>query len=593
MSRFTSRLFGLALAALASTPAVTAQTVPFETMRSDYRNLRGFNYLATYRTLNVSGASYNGLAWEGVASSTAMWEYYDTSIGGTAELVDEQLGWLKAIGVNTVRVFLSYPCWLEHETPNGNVFIDRFEHFLKLCELNGIYCIPVIWDNTLAGATNPPDLEDYFSSTNFHAWHSNPGIDTINDVVAAPNIKQTGPGKYLKAISEAAYGEPAFLMWDLVNEFAGVSPADMEVFVKKTLDVLESLHPEQDTMLGLIFSQASLPYSYYLPLNELATEGRIDVHAVHNYAASRDALRSFVWDATHILIDPADPSQGTHVPKHVIATENGSPGDSYHYADGLRHALNVRRDELGPGELGLGTLSFSSNVGWNEGRYPFMTAGGLFYPDGTVRDLATVAAFMNTAIAQGHTPPGIPGLTQKQPGDPGFVLQGADPTYVSMNWDERAEHVTLMWTPPDGFDDLAPTLWDYFDILTALDWLNTSVRTPAIFSAKNNGNPYGVGSSEFDCTDGTGNPAFSVLPCSVAEDIDDWRDAIQLTPTGSYPPFVSTPLTMAIEAASTSGGPFDPANNAEHLELLANGTLYYYVDLLRPYVLFQDDNSDQ
>ena len=82
--------------------------------------------------------------------------------GGTADEVDAQLGYLAAIGINSVRVWLSYPLWEEDRGLAANRMVDRFRHFVGLCERHRLYVMPVLWDSHCTGtaACTDPDYSD-------------------------------------------------------------------------------------------------------------------------------------------------------------------------------------------------------------------------------------------------------------------------------------------------------------------------------------------------------------------------------------------------------------------------------------------------
>jgi hypothetical protein len=120
---------------------VHAQT--WEPLRSDYRNLRGINFVAEFPDL--AGAP----DFFGVASPTAMWQFYHQHPSNAAR-IDQQLDWVKRCGVNAVRVFLSFPAWLHHRAnpgPNGNQFVVNFHDFVQRCHARRIYVMPVFWSD--------------------------------------------------------------------------------------------------------------------------------------------------------------------------------------------------------------------------------------------------------------------------------------------------------------------------------------------------------------------------------------------------------------------------------------------------------------
>ena len=128
------RAVALLVVVLASAPGLVAgpghspsvsppQVFPWEDLGQDYERLRGLNFIPTYRSLAGSAGFY------GVASPTAQWWFYDMNMDGTAGEVNAQLGYLKSMGCNAVRVWLSYPAYLgmQGQTPD---LIDKFRFVL-------------------------------------------------------------------------------------------------------------------------------------------------------------------------------------------------------------------------------------------------------------------------------------------------------------------------------------------------------------------------------------------------------------------------------------------------------------------------------
>lgn len=498
------------MALCAASPSV-AVAQGLEPIESNYRNVRGINYLATYPSLN--GQTYTTLDpnnptgpqitlnYEGVSSSTAMWFHYTTGAGGTSTHVSDQLSWLKQSGINTVRVFLSYPAWQyfedfpsENVVPGKNDAVRRYEHFLALCDTHGIWASPVLWDETQA--LGGPDPMPGTPLTNMSTWHVNPGYANITAWLGqSPQLTGTPAEAYLLDFAAASTNAPAFLFWHLMNEPAPPSIAGLQVlanYIAATLGILEANFPQQDTLL-----LAHLTHND--PLTSLATDPRVDLLGVHPYGVTRSWIESTVHDSTNF----PDPNSPTGImQKPVIATEIGSPGFGWSYKDAVQYAIGVPRPDLGVGETGIGYMPWVSNIGSHQHNYPFKDSNGLFYGDGKIREVAEVMAFVNAAIYQSNIYPGQTGtlFTEpalaallKSPGDVDFLPQIS----VGQDRDDYAELTALLAQAPPTFAT-GTELVHYWNLLAS--------TTGALFPHANptlaNPNPYAAtctGGNTYQC----------------------------------------------------------------------------------------------
>ena len=597
---------------LPAPPDSSAQTSLSEPIRGDLRNLRGFNFVAIYPSLNqlaTSGAPagfFNGVEWKGVASSTAMWEYYDTSANGTWNSVDTQLGLIHSIGANSVRVFMSLPAFLHYESqPGPNEYIRRFQHFLDLCAQNNIHCVPVIWDNTGAGSGRQPNYEQYYSEQNLQGWHSNPGLEFAQALVGVEGVNEQSliVENYVTALANAVVNKPAFLMWDLINE--STLPADVNLeLCTRTLDVLEDVQPEQKTILGHVFAFADVPFdSENLtipgPHYQLISDSRIDAHAVHSYSTSRDFLRSMIYDATHIVDRSGPTPLGFLPPKPVVVTELGSSGNGYHYADAIEDAMNVRRDDLTNGvdpepedfTLGVGFFSFSSNVGWDQGNYPFKHESGVFYGNGTVRDLKVVEAHNQAALHWEVVPSRKTDEFQTTAaGQPGFVLQGPIP----LELDESEIHSLLLQLTSGDFYAMFELLpyetsnmepfARYLQMRQVFKVIENGLASTFWFSSRANGNPYN--------SVGAPNGVMLLQDILMASNMGQEFRLVRAAESDPPNPSVweETELIFLIEQATNRT--FDIENDNEHLKLHASITLSEWASFLSRFYEDQQDNID-
>lgn len=583
--------------------------LPYESLHvtpGDYRNVRGFNYIAVYPSLNKIGNVVNGsVEWMGVTSPTVMWENYDPE-GTTGDEVHKQLWTLKQIGVNTIRVFMSYPCWLHHEEyatrhNTSNAYNKRIADFFARCRHTGLKCVVVLWDNTAIGNLHEPRYggpNDYFSENLFQFWHSNPGLTQLNKLLlkGGGSFAGTPAETYLQDIVAAAQTTDSVAVFEVINEpFALVDPVLGQV-IGGTTQVVDAA-TSTPIMLGLPYWDHSMHVHARRP--------EIDILAIHHYAfyATTAALESQVYNATHIRLDP---NQGTALPvmhKPLLLGENGSPGTGHAYTDAFDQAADVPRVDLGPTETGIGFLSFSAMVGWQHGNYPFKHEGGMLYGDGTVRDLSVVQHLRNAAglpastLLEKSSGP-TPACPQNQPAKldnpprAGFVLQGP----VSRDNDSYADRVAWMNATPLDFaavgqvSGCAPHFGAYIELREVFSMAYQSVTAAHDLAILWNAtasfvSPPGLANGNQYASAGTAPPDF-VMPIATRNSIDAHiaATALQLDGNGD---FVPTPFTNNLLSQSSVGPPFDPRIHAEHLALLCVNVFDPWRVMMRDYVIAQ------
>jgi len=112
-------------AAMDAQDGTAAPEAVWEVIRADFSNVRGLNYIASYAPSNV-----------------AMWRFYDH------DRIDRELGYVKALGANSIRVWLA---WVVYQV-EGERFVKKFADFLSLCEKHRITVMPILWDSCFGDA---------------------------------------------------------------------------------------------------------------------------------------------------------------------------------------------------------------------------------------------------------------------------------------------------------------------------------------------------------------------------------------------------------------------------------------------------------
>ncbi len=124
-------------------------------------------------------------------------------------LNDKELGMAKAIGMNTIRVFLQDQLW--QQDPDG--FKRRLDAFLTIASRHGIRPILVIFDSCWdpypkLGPQHPP-----IPGVHNSGWVQSPGAEELTSPADEPRLEA-----YVKGIVGAFANDSRVLAWDIWNE---------------------------------------------------------------------------------------------------------------------------------------------------------------------------------------------------------------------------------------------------------------------------------------------------------------------------------------------------------------------------------------
>ncbi len=126
-----------------------------------------------------------------------------------ADLIAQELGWARELGMNTMRVYLHDLIWAED--PDG--FIDRIDTFLTICQRLRIRPMFVffdgVWDpHPYLGPQRPPRRHVHNSG-----WVQSPGREVLGDPERHDELRD-----YVKGIMHYFANDRRVLAWDLFNE---------------------------------------------------------------------------------------------------------------------------------------------------------------------------------------------------------------------------------------------------------------------------------------------------------------------------------------------------------------------------------------
>lgn len=251
----------------------------------------------------------------------------------------KQLGYGKPLGLNSLRVWLSYRDY--EKDPQG--YIERVRTFISRANQLGYSTMPILFNGN---GLNPDDLK--------------------------PAFRQRGDA-YVKAVVGALKGEPGLLMWDVMNEpltnkYIGNqwNPKQPERnkklidFLRHYVSYVKQVDPVDATTVGYNLANQMEP-----------TADLVDVLSFHEYTPLRSTIEQ--------SYETAEAMSKKYGNKPILNTETGCISRANPYDVVLQ-------------------ISQEHKTGWY--LYNLIIGGywaqvqGIFYPDGTVRDPSTIAAIM-------------------------------------------------------------------------------------------------------------------------------------------------------------------------------------------------------
>ncbi|MEJ2079097.1 MAG: hypothetical protein P8020_19225 [Acidobacteriota bacterium] len=257
--------------------------------------------------------------------------------GEPADL-ERDLGYAKRLNLNGTRIWLSY----RRYESDPLAYIDRLRNYIRTSHRLDFSTMPILWNGN---GLDPDTLK--------------------------PEFRERGDA-YVKAIVEAVKDEPGLLMWDIMNEpltnpyYGRASEeertqreAEITEFIRYYIAYVKKLDPVNATTVGYEKSSQLEP-----------TADLVDVLSFHDYTP----LRSTVEEAYRIAEGLSD-----EFAKPMLNTETGCIARANPYDMVLEIAEKHK--------TGWYLFSLMVQGYWGE-------IHGLFYPDGTVRDPAAIAAIL-------------------------------------------------------------------------------------------------------------------------------------------------------------------------------------------------------
>ena len=126
------------------------------------------------------------------------------------ETIDEELGWARAIGYNSIRVQLQQAVW--KADPDG--FLKRLDRLLELAAKHDLRVVPILFDDLNVAGENPrvgAQPEPVPGEHNAR-WVPSPGADAVKDRGRWPELET-----YVRDVLDHSKNDKRVLYWDLYN----------------------------------------------------------------------------------------------------------------------------------------------------------------------------------------------------------------------------------------------------------------------------------------------------------------------------------------------------------------------------------------
>ena len=199
--------------------------------------------------------------------------------------IDQELGWARHIGFNTLRVYLHDKAWAAD--PEG--FKKRIDGFLNICSSHHIRPMFVFFDDCWSATSNIGKQPDPRPGVHNSGWLQSPGKASVNDLSTWPGLE-----KYVTDIVTSFGKDDRILMWDLYNEPGNLGQLNKSLpLLEKVFDWARAAHPSQPVSAGL-WNWASTCDE----LNKFQL-AHSDVITFHDYNPPADAKQRIAELKTH------------------------------------------------------------------------------------------------------------------------------------------------------------------------------------------------------------------------------------------------------------------------------------------------------
>lgn len=208
-----------------------------------------------------------------------MWqaETFDTAV------INRELGWASAIGMNTMRVFLHHLAW----QIDSSGFKFRVDQYLKIADKHGITTVLVFFDDCWNPSYNAGKQPEPKPGVHNSGWLRDPGNLIFSDPKLIYILEL-----YVKDVLRTFRNDSRILFWDLYNEPGNSKYGDKSLpLLKKVFEWAHQVNPSQPLSSGVWRNDLK-------NLNKFQFENS-DIITYHNYKsdtlhqAAIDSLKAF------------------------------------------------------------------------------------------------------------------------------------------------------------------------------------------------------------------------------------------------------------------------------------------------------------
>ncbi len=209
--------------------------------------------------------------------------------------IDEELGWAKSIGFNTMRVFLHDLVW--EENPEG--FFERVDKFLEIADKHNIKIMFVFFDscwNPIAKLGKQPSPRKYIHNS---GWLQSPARIRLFDKTQWDILE-----KYVTDVITRYKNDKRVIVWDLFNEPAQLqgnkfgNESDkvepVKELLKKVFQWARNANPSQPLTVG-VYSRPPFKHKYKSAHGEgeiALTESDVISFHVYNTKISEECVKN-------------------------------------------------------------------------------------------------------------------------------------------------------------------------------------------------------------------------------------------------------------------------------------------------------------
>ncbi len=255
--------------------------------------------------------------------------------------IRKELGYGKAIGMNSTRICLYYRRYKQ----NPEEYLNTFRDYVRICHSMGISVMPIIWDGC-----------------------------SLDPAILKPEFWEKEGDPYVRHLIEFMKGEPGIICWDVMNEPTcnpyhdncsseeekAAHRAEIFAHVRHYCKLVKKLDKVNPITVGVQFS-ANL---------EEASADLVDIITFHDYMYTEARVEA-AWEIAEAV--------AKKYKKPLMNSETGCTGRGNPYE--LAHGKCF--------EHNCGFYSFELMI-----RGHFGSIHGFFYPDGTIRDPSIITSYM-------------------------------------------------------------------------------------------------------------------------------------------------------------------------------------------------------